>query len=157
MAPLTSSARRVASRTTASESDERPKARKRKADDGDKPSDSRACRRFQYLKPRTRHISQDLIQTRWGPLPAPAQQQVRELLKAAKRPVFLSRHEERRRREAEVVLDHMVKRLEKQLPRMPFPPRSKEVDLNLDALVERNVSLVLHFWSLLLDSTGSDC
>ncbi|KAF2096419.1 hypothetical protein NA57DRAFT_78025 [Rhizodiscina lignyota] len=134
MAPSTSARRRVPD----TNSEAQPTSRKRKSDGAPNEASSRPHKRFQYLKPRTRRISQNLITSKWTPLPAPAQQQVRELFKAAKRPVILARHDERRKREAEVVLDHMVTRLEKQLPRMPFPPKSKEGDFDLDGLVEKN-------------------
>lgn len=48
-----------------------------------------------------------------------------------------------------MVLEHIVQRLEKRLPQMPFPPKSKEEHFNLDKLVERNVgaSVILEGWS----------
>lgn len=94
---------------------------------------------YQYLKPRTRHIPQDVITTKWSALPNPAQQQVRELFTAAKRPVILGCRNEKRRREAEVALGAVVGKLEKQLPRMPFPPKTREYHFDLEKLMERNV------------------
>lgn len=102
------------------------------------PTARRASKRFQYLKPRTKRISQNVITSKWAPLPITAQNQVCELFKTAKRPVILSRRDERQRKEAETVLENMARRLEKQLPRMPFPPKSKDTHFDLDKLVERN-------------------
>jgi hypothetical protein len=104
---------------------------------------SRVSKRFQKLKPQTRHISQSTINAKWAPLPVAAQEQVRQLFKTAKRPVILSRRDETQRREAELVLEHMVSRLEKRLPRMPFPRRSKEEHFNLGKLLERNVGATM--------------
>jgi len=86
-----------------------------------------------------RRVPQDVITTKWSALPHPAQEQVRELFAAAKRPVILSCRSEKRRKEAEVVLGTVVRKLEKQLPRMPFPLKTKEYHFDLEKLMERNV------------------
>ncbi|KAK5163541.1 hypothetical protein LTR04_002432 [Oleoguttula sp. CCFEE 6159] len=80
---------------------------------------------YASLKPRTRHVSQATIRTRWTTLPAPAQSQIRSLLLAAKRSVLASHPTEQRRTEADAAISILIRRLEKQLPRMPFPPKTK--------------------------------
>lgn len=92
------------------------------------------------LKARTRHIPKDVIQTKWSAALAPVQQQVRELFKAAKRAVISNRRNDQQRREAEQVLAYVVMKLEQQLPRMPFPPNTKEFHFDLEKLIGRNVS-----------------
>jgi len=96
-------------------------------------------RKFQCLKPRTRDISYSILKSKWASLPPPAQQQVREILKAARRPIILAQRNEKRRAEAEAALDPLVKKLERRLPRMPFPPKTKDGHFDLDKLLERNV------------------
>jgi kinetochore protein Fta7 len=95
---------------------------------------------FSYLKKHTRRVPQDVVKTRWKALPAPAQRQVRELFSAAKRSVMHGAKDERRAREIETALGAVLRRLEKQLPRMPFPPKSREGDFSLDGFVDRRVS-----------------
>lgn len=135
-------------------SQQEPRSKKRKSGEAfgkSSASSAPAAKKFQHLKPRTRHISTSVINDKWTALPQGAQHNVRELFKAAKRPVILSRRDEAHRREAEMVLDHIVQRLEKRLPQMPFPPKSKEDHFNLDKLVERNVGVFANLKTSLLD------
>ena len=99
---------------------------------------------FSYLKKHTRRVPQDVIKRRWKALPVPAQQQVRELFSTAKRSVMHGTKNERRAREIEAALGAVLRRLEKQLPRMPFPPKSREGDFSLDGIVARMVGLLNH-------------
>jgi kinetochore protein Fta7 len=98
-----------------------------------------ASPRFQKLKPRTREISHAIVKSKWTSLPAPAQQQVRELVKSAMRPVILMQRSERRRAEVESALSLLVKKLDRRVPRMPFPPKTKDNHFDLEKLLERNV------------------
>ncbi|OCL12131.1 hypothetical protein AOQ84DRAFT_360907 [Glonium stellatum] len=95
-------------------------------------------KKFQHLKARTRNIPQNVVASKWAPPSQLVQQQVRELFKAAKRPVILSRRDDRRRLEAETILGAVVRKLEDRLPKMPFPPKTKEVHFDLEKLIERN-------------------
>jgi len=94
---------------------------------------------FSYLKKHTRRVPQDVVKRRWKALPVPAQRQVRELFSTAKRSVMHGAKDERRAREIETALGAVLRRLEKQLPRMPFPPKSREGDFSLDGIVDRTV------------------
>jgi len=100
-----------------------------------------AKRAFSYLKKHVKRLPQDVVRRNWKALPAPAQQQVRDLFNTAKRSVMHGAKDERRAREIEAALGTVLRRLEKQLPRMPFPPRAKEWMFNLDRVVERNRKL----------------
>jgi kinetochore protein Fta7 len=120
--------------------------KKRKATEIDGPSDRRASlqaeptrKTFSYLKKYTRRVPQDVVKRRWKALPTPAQRQVCELFSAAKRSVLNGAKDERRACEIETALGVVLRRLEKQLPRMPFPPKSKEGDFSLDRIVDRMV------------------
>lgn len=98
-------------------------------------------RTFSYLKKHVKRLPQEIVKKHWKALPLPAQQQVRELFQTAKRSVMHGAKDERRAREIEAALGTVLRRLEKQLPRMPFPPRAKEWMFNLDRVVERNRKL----------------
>ncbi|KAF1989011.1 hypothetical protein K402DRAFT_372468 [Aulographum hederae CBS 113979] len=113
--------------------------KKRKASEvEDADTTEHAPKRFQHLKARTRRVPQSVIASKWTALPHVAQQQVQELFHAAKRPVALGRPDERRREEAEKVLNTVVRKLEKQLSRMPFPAKTKDAVFSLEKLLERN-------------------
>lgn len=118
--------------------------KKRRAQEAElhEPIEEQAPKKFQHLKPRTRNIPQDVVASKWVPPSQLVQQQVRELFKAAKRPVILSRRDDRRRLEAETILGAVVRKLEDQLPKMPFPPKTKDVHFDLEKLIERNVSAI---------------
>jgi len=98
-------------------------------------------RAFSYLKKHVKRLPQEVVKRHWKALPPPAQQQVRDIFNTAKRSVMHGAKDERRAREIEAALGTVLRRLEKQLPRMPFPPRAKEWMFNLDRVVERNRKL----------------
>ena len=118
--------------------------KKRKAQEAElhEPIEERTPKKFQHLKPRTRNIPQDVVASKWVPPSQLVQQQVRELFKSAKRPVILSRRDDRRRLEAETILGAVVRKLEDRLPKMPFPPKTKDVHFDLEKLIEQNVSAI---------------
>ncbi len=97
------------------------------------------AQQFQYLKPRTRHIPEQVVAKQWQPLSETAVQNVREILLATKRPVIMGQRDERRRIEAEAIVNTLVRKLEKKLPRIPFPPKSRIPHFDLNKLIEENV------------------
>jgi kinetochore protein Fta7 len=105
---------------------------------------------YSHLRPHTRRIPQDTIQTTWKRLPEPAQRQVRSLFLSAKRSSLQAIRDPRRRTEAEAAVSAMVRKLEKQLPRMPFPPGAKGGSFGLDEVVSRSVSPFLFILKLFL-------
>jgi len=68
------------------------------------------------------------------------QQKVRDIFLAAKRTTLNQVLDGPRRREAEFVVNDVLRRLERQLPRMPFPPGTKAGQLDLDGILESVVS-----------------
>lgn len=118
--------------------------KKRNSNDTDDEDDERNAERpqkrpkYQHLRAHTRHIPQDTITTKWINLPPPAQQAVRTLFKATKRPVLANMREGQRRTEAELTLNAVIQKLEKRLPRMPFPPKTKDAHFDLEKVLERN-------------------
>ena len=95
------------------------------------------------LEPRVRKISQATITTKWSPLSQTAQEHARDTLKAAKRSVVMSRWDERRRAEADLAIGAAIKNVEKKMPRMSFPPRTKDMFFNLDKLSGSSVSVLI--------------
>jgi kinetochore protein Fta7 len=70
------------------------------------------------------------------------QRQISNLFKIASRPVITARPDERKRLQAEKVIQDMILKLEKRLPKMPFPPNTNETDFDLERVVERNVGVL---------------
>ena len=62
------------------------------------------------LEPRLRRISRNVVDTKWGPLPDSAQARVKELFSSVERPVLMRVAEGRRRKEAEVALESVLRR-----------------------------------------------
>ncbi|KAE9982173.1 hypothetical protein EG328_011085 [Venturia inaequalis] len=116
-----------------------PAARKRKQqqEDEEEPR-KRPQQDFAYLKPKIRKVPQEIIQSDWKRLPEPAQRRIQTILLTAKRTALNSVRDPRRRKEVEGVLDVMHRKLEKRLPRSPFPPFSKAGHFNLEEQLERN-------------------
>ncbi|KAL0258931.1 hypothetical protein SLS55_006436 [Diplodia seriata] len=134
--------------------------------------------KFAHLKPRTRHISQSVITTKWRPAPLPAQAAARALFVAAKRPVVeaagrksstagggvMGDGYDKRKAEAEATLASVLRRLEKQIPRIPFPSmKGPAADaFELEKVVERNRGLemqltpAVHAVKLLKDAVGKE-
>jgi kinetochore protein Fta7 len=96
-------------------------------------------RDFVRLTPRVHQIRQSTISSKWLPLSTTAQQHARDTLKIAKRAVVMSHWDERRRAEADVAINVALKKVEKRLPRMPFPPKTKETWFDYDKLAENTV------------------
>jgi hypothetical protein len=69
-----------------------------------------------------------------------AQQRIRDLLTTAKRTVVSGTQSQKRSEEADAVVGALMGKMVKRLPRMPFPPNVKEVNFDMDKLLERSVS-----------------
>ena len=119
------------------------KGRKRKSTDNqEEPDENRSKRQrqgFAYLKPKTRQLPQAQVTKQWKALPEAAQQQVSTIVNAAKRSVAYSSRDINRAREAEMILDRLVRLIQQRLPRMPFPKNSKDHHFNLEKVIKRNV------------------
>lgn len=116
-------------------------SRKRKNQDtgDDSQSKKRSKQQFSYLKPQKRTVSESTVRAEWRPLAKPAQQQARDLFLTTKRSTLNHIADGPRRREAEFVVNDVLRRLEKQLPRMPFPTNTKAAQLDLDGILENVV------------------
>lgn len=149
--PKQTAKRRREAETEAGSADEisaaPPAARKRKHQEDGSESRKRPKQDFSYLKPKTRKVPQQVIQSGWKKLPDPAQRQVQMILMASKRTALNAIRNPRRRKEVEGVLDAMHRKLEKRLPRSPFPPSSKAGHFNLEETLERIVSALTNVGS----------
>ncbi|KAI9934924.1 hypothetical protein ASPWEDRAFT_117092 [Aspergillus wentii DTO 134E9] len=111
--------------------------------DGDEQNNNKNARnkQFAYLKPHIRHVSERTIKSKWTTLPEPVQDRVRDMFRTLERPVIVRQQNERRRIEAQAAVQVVVKNLGKRLPRMPFPPVTKDSNFEYEAALDEHRSL----------------
>ncbi|KAL4992290.1 CENP-Q, a CENPA-CAD centromere complex subunit-domain-containing protein [Aspergillus falconensis] len=116
---------------------------KRKHSDGvpNHDKDSRRKKSYAYLKPQVRHVSERIIKSKWSTLPEPTQDKIRDMLRALERPVIVRQQNERKRYEAQAAVQAVVKNLGKRLPRMPFPPMTKDSMFEYEAALKEHSAL----------------
>lgn len=85
-----------------------------------------------------KHVSQDIIRSKWTVLDADAQAKVEELLRSTELPILANYSSEQRKLEAQVALRSITGSLCKRVPRMPFPPKAKEKFFDHETLVRDN-------------------
>ncbi|EEP81534.1 conserved hypothetical protein [Uncinocarpus reesii 1704] len=130
-------------------------------------------KRVAMLVPRTRHISERTVKSKWAPLSEPIQDRIKELFQATELPVLTRQKDGKKRVEAQSALSAVRKKygllrilldllsslllsffylgllvrvsgliapcsLGKRLPRMPFPPGTKEISFNYEAALNEN-------------------
>ncbi|CAI7622015.1 unnamed protein product [Penicillium bialowiezense] len=101
---------------------------------------------YAYLKPQVRRVPEKTIKSKWAPLPEPVQEKVRDMFHSLERPVIMRNQNERKRIEAQGAVQAVVRNLNKRLPRMPFPPVTKDSNfdyesaLNEHRLLEANLA-----------------
>ncbi|GES57079.1 kinetochore protein fta7 [Aspergillus terreus] len=117
-----------------------PPKRKRSNDGDDQDRDTRS-KRFAYLKSQVRQISERTIKSKWTTLPEPIQDKVRDMFRALERPVIVRQQSERKRIEAQAAVQAVVKNLGKRLPRMPFPPITKDSAFEYEAALKEHRAL----------------
>lgn len=122
-----------------------PGVRKRRQEEDEEEPRKKPKHDFAYLKPTIRKVPQEVISSDWKRLPEPAQRQIQTILLTAKRTAINSFRDPRRRKEVQGVLDVMHRKLEKRLPRSPFPPFSKAAHFDLEEQIERSVRHFLDF------------
>lgn len=116
------------------------------------------------LKPRIRHIPQDVVASKWAPMSEKAREEVFNVLTVAERPVLMTFKREKQKAEAQEGLrmvmrkyddtfrewgfdmficnmaNLIVDRLRVSLPRIPVPPMGRDMALSYERLIDRNVS-----------------
>ncbi|PYH90789.1 hypothetical protein BO71DRAFT_412325 [Aspergillus ellipticus CBS 707.79] len=115
---------------------------KRKHSSNGTEQDSNARRkRFAYLKPQVRQVSERTIKSKWSTLSEPVQDKVRDMFRTLERPVIVRQQNENRRIEAQAAVQAVVKNLGKRLPRMPFPPVTKDSVFEYEAALKEHCAL----------------
>ncbi|KAL1954049.1 hypothetical protein VTO42DRAFT_1783 [Malbranchea cinnamomea] len=98
-------------------------------------------KKLAMLKPRVRNIAESTIKSKWTTLPDSAQDRVTELLRAVELPVINRHRDERKKIEAQTALAAVRKNLGKRLPRMPFPPGTKDTSFDYEFILHENRAL----------------
>ncbi|PWY71659.1 hypothetical protein BO70DRAFT_298282 [Aspergillus heteromorphus CBS 117.55] len=117
-----------------------PPKRKRSSNGPEQASNVRS-KRYAYLKPQVRQVSERTIKSKWSTLPEPVQDKVRDMFRALERPVIVRQQNENKRIEAQAAVQAVVKNLGKRLPRMPFPPVTKDSVFEYEAALKEHCSL----------------
>ncbi|KAL3462936.1 CENP-Q, a CENPA-CAD centromere complex subunit-domain-containing protein [Aspergillus heterothallicus] len=130
-----------------------PPKRKRNDDAPDVDTNDRRKKPYAYLKPQVRHISERTIKSKWSTLPEPAQDKIRDMFRALERPVIVRQQNDRKRYEAQAAVQAVVKNLGKRLPRMPFPPLTKDSVFEYEAALKEHAALESTL-STMTDSIG---
>ncbi|OQE31452.1 hypothetical protein PENSTE_c001G00047 [Penicillium steckii] len=115
-----------------------PPKRKRTTENEDSENSSK---RYAHLKPQVRRVPEKTIKTKWTTLPEPVQEKVRGLFHALERPVIMRNKNEQKRIEAQNAVQAVVRNLERRLPRMPFPPISKDSNFDFESALNEHQSL----------------
>ncbi|MCJ1408061.1 hypothetical protein MMC19_002134 [Ptychographa xylographoides] len=125
-------------------------------------SDEEPQQKRATLKPRVRYIHQDIIKTKWQVLPEQVQDRIQELFTVVQRPVIARVRDDRQRIEVQAALSSITRTLGKRLPRIPFPPKTKEEHFNYEVLLNKNRTLeeqltpTLHHIALLEGQLGKE-
>ncbi|BDD60757.1 hypothetical protein MPDQ_004663 [Monascus purpureus] len=115
--------------------------RKRSNDADEKERDSTRNKRFAYLQPRVRRISERTIKSRWTTLPDSAQAKIRDMLSSLERPVIMRQRNDRKRVGTQAAVQAVVRNLGKRLSRVPFPPVTKDSNFEYEAVLDEHRSL----------------
>ncbi|KAL3469879.1 CENP-Q, a CENPA-CAD centromere complex subunit-domain-containing protein [Aspergillus californicus] len=118
-----------------------PPKRKRSGDAPDEDRDNRRKKPYAHMKPQVRHISERTIKSKWSTLPESAQDKIRDMFRALERPVIVRQQNDRKRHEAQAAVQAVVKNLGKRLPRMPFPPFTKDSIFEYEAALDEHSTL----------------
>ncbi|KAJ5973057.1 CENP-A-nucleosome distal centromere subunit CENP-Q [Penicillium vulpinum] len=117
-----------------------PPKRKHTGDDAQEDD----SKRYAYLKPHVRRVPEKTIKSKWVPLPEPVQEKVKDMFHTLERPVIMRNQNERKRIEAQAAVQAVVRNLGKRLPRMPFPPITKDSHFDYESALNEHRSLEGH-------------
>ncbi|OJJ01543.1 hypothetical protein ASPVEDRAFT_83074 [Aspergillus versicolor CBS 583.65] len=118
-----------------------PPKRKHSNDAPDRGQTTKRKKQYAHLKPQVRHISERTIKSKWSTLPEPTQDKIRDMFRALERPVIVRQQNDRKRYEAQAAVQAVVKNLGKRLPRMPFPPLTKDSVFEYEAALKEHSAL----------------
>ncbi|EAW14084.1 uncharacterized protein ACLA_071170 [Aspergillus clavatus NRRL 1] len=115
--------------------------KRKHSSEADTHDNAARSKRFAYLKPQVRQVSERTIKSKWTTLPEPVQDKIRDMFRSLERPVIVRHQNERKRIEAQAAVQAVVRNLGKRLPRMPFPPVAKDSVFEYEAALDEHVSL----------------
>ncbi|KAJ5407761.1 CENP-A-nucleosome distal centromere subunit CENP-Q [Penicillium cosmopolitanum] len=115
-----------------------PPKRKRASENDDEATESK---RYAHLKPQVRRVPEKTIKAKWTTLPEPVQDKVRDLFHSLERPVIMRNKNEQKRIEAQSAVQAVVRNLGKRLPRMPFPPITKDSNFDYESALNEHRGL----------------
>ncbi|KAF3394334.1 hypothetical protein F1880_004700 [Penicillium rolfsii] len=118
-----------------------PPKRKRSVDENTRNTENDSRRSYAYLKPSVRRIPEKTVKTKWTTLPEPVQDKVRDLFHSLERPVIVRQQNEQKRIEAQTAVRAVVHNLGKRLPRMPFPPITKDSNFDYESALNEHRTL----------------
>ncbi|MCJ1460769.1 hypothetical protein MMC28_011151 [Mycoblastus sanguinarius] len=93
------------------------------------------------LQPEIKHISQDTIRSKWAVLNDHTQAKVEQLFQSVEQPVLARHTSGTRKIEAQVEIGFLTETLRKRIPKMPFPPKTKEMHFDYELLTNSNRDL----------------
>ncbi|KAJ5907407.1 hypothetical protein N7495_000089 [Penicillium taxi] len=111
------------------------------SDNNDEVAEDNRRKSYAYLKSEVRRVPEKTIKSKWTTLPDSVQDQVQEMFHALERPVIMRQQNERKRIEAQTAVQAVVRNLGRRLPRMPFPPITKESNFNFESALDEHRSL----------------
>ncbi|KAI9819443.1 MAG: hypothetical protein M1832_004006 [Thelocarpon impressellum] len=97
--------------------------------------------KYPTLQARVQHISQDAVTSKWTPLSASAQERVLAVLQTVERPATTRHRDQKRRTEAQAALAPVLRTLRRKLPRMAFPPTTKDAHFDYESMLDSNRAL----------------
>lgn len=100
---------------------------------------------YQHLAAVTRQVSRQTIEAKWGPLPPGCINLISQLLQDLQRPVVVVLNDERKRTEANKVMQMVSRRLISKISKgLPFPPgrrNHREDDFDFEKILDHNRAL----------------
>ncbi|KAJ5133258.1 hypothetical protein N7476_003510 [Penicillium atrosanguineum] len=114
-----------------------PPKRKRSGDS----QNADESKHYAYLTPSVRRVPEKTIKAKWSTLPEPVQDKVRDLFHSLERPVIVRQQNEKKRIEAQSAVNAVVRNLGRRLPRMPFPPITKDSNFDYESALDEHRSL----------------
>jgi hypothetical protein len=101
--------------------------------------------KYQRLAPVIRKISLQTIETKWEPLPPACVERISQLVHEVQKPVLVYLNQEKKRMEANSVLQMFSRRLISKITKgIPFPPamrKSREEDFEFEKILDHNSTL----------------
>ena len=128
-----------------------PPKRKRSGNEETTDPENDSHKRYAYLKPSVRRISEKTIKTKWTTLPEPVQDKVRDLFHSLERPVIVRQQNERKRIEAQSALRAVVHKYVTSLL-IPFRWRANQCSRSVPS-----AHLLTHIEMTVLDDVFLEC